>query len=351
VNLSPARLEPVFSPRPWGSLSLAPHFPEQSSLAERIGEAWMTGNDSRFANGPFAGQTLSEAWRQMSPQWAGSASDTKHDFPLLIKFLFTEAKLSVQVHPGDDHAARFEPELGGRGKTEMWYALRAEPGAEVMVGLKPEITADEFRSCIENSTAENCLTRLPVQAGDTIFVPAGSAHTIGPGLLLCEIQQHSDITYRVYDYNRPDASGKLRDLHIEKAMKVMRFGPQKGGKLEPVRVPSRGGLTEMLLAACPYFVTIKWAFEDAQERETSPLHFDVLVFLEGHGQIYWNGEQMAYRPTEVWLLPARLGKYQLEPASRTALLRTYVPKDLKEFAADLTSRGVNRYELVRVTHP
>jgi mannose-6-phosphate isomerase len=350
VKLSPARLEPVFSPRPWGSLSLAPHFPEQSGLAEPIGEAWMTGNDSRFANGPFAGQTLRNAWRAMPRQWAGTASDCKRDFPLLIKFLFTEAKLSVQVHPGDEQAAQFEPELGGRGKTEMWYMLRAQTGAEVMVGLKPDITADEFRRCIDNSTAEDCLTRIPVQAGDAIFVPAGAAHSIGPGLLLCEIQQHSDITYRVYDYNRADASGKLRDLHIDKALQVMRFGPQKGGKVEPVRVARRNA-KENYLAACAYFVTEKWEFEGVLERRTHAMHFDILIFLEGHGQIRCGDEQFAYRPTEVWMLPARLGEYQLEPASATSLLRTYVPPNLKEWVTELANHGVAKAELMRVLHP
>ena len=340
----------MFSPRPWGSLSLAPHFPEQSGLAEPIGEAWMTGNQSRFANGPFAGKPLGEAWLEMPPDWTGTDISARHDFPLLVKFLFTEDKLSVQVHPGDEHAAQHEIAAGGRGKTEMWYALRARPGAEVMVGLKPELTPDEFRRCIENGTAEDCLTHVPVQSGDAIFVPAGAAHTIGPGLLLCEIQQHSDITYRVYDYNRPDSSGKLRELHIEKALQVMRFGPQKGGKIEPLRGPQHGGLTQTYLAACAYFVTEKWEFSAALARKTDPARFELLIFLEGHGELRWNGAHAAYKPTEVWLLPAALGAYRLEPTSPTALLRTYVPQDLQKFAAELASRGVQPAGIERLVH-
>ena len=309
----------------------------------------MTGNHSHFANGPFAGQPLGLAWRQMPPEWTGTAVDAKNEFPLLVKFLFTEDKLSVQVHPGDAHAAKYEAHAGGRGKTEMWYALRARPNAEVLVGLKPEVTAESFRRCIEEGTAEGCLTHVPVQAGDTIFVPAGAAHTIGPGLLLCEIQQHSDLTYRVYDYNRPDSSGKLRELHVEKALRVMRFGPQTGGKVQPVTVKSATG-TESYLAACRYFVTEKWEFTGAQSKATDAAHFDLLIFLEGHGKLGWKAEQAEYRPTQVWLAPANLGEYRLEPSSATALLRTYVPQDLRKVAAQLAARGITESEISRLIY-
>jgi mannose-6-phosphate isomerase len=349
VILSPSRLEPVFSPRPWGSLSLAPHFPEKSGLAEPIGEAWMTGKECRFLNGPFAGQPLAEAWPKMPPSWTGTAVDSKRDFPLLIKFLFTEDKLSVQVHPGNEYAAQFESEAGGCGKTEMWYALRASPGAEVLVGLKPEITVDDFKLAIANGAAEESLNHIPVRAGEAIFVPAGAAHAIGPGLLLCEIQQHSDITYRVYDYNRPGTDGRMRALHIDKALGVMRFGPQTGGKIEPVQL-KQGALTETYLAACPYFATEKWEFASEILKQTSPGHFDVLIFLSGRGTIRWGDHVVAYGPTHVWIIPAALGKYRLKPDEETAALRTYVPRDVKEFAAHLVTEGIEESEILRLIH-
>ncbi len=276
------------------------------------------------------------------------------DFPLLVKFLFTEDKLSVQVHPDDEHASRHEIGAGGRGKTEMWYALRARPGAEVMVGLKPEVTREEIQRCIDNGTAEDCLTRVPVQAGDAIFVPAGAAHTIGPGLLLCEIQQHSDITYRVYDYNRPDSSGKLRDLHIEKALQVMRFGAQKGGKIEPLRL-THGAITETYLAACPYFVTEKWEFGEPLARSTDSAHFDILIFLEGHGDFRWayqkneqenehqNDQHVAYRPTEVWLLPASLGDYRLAPGEPYGASAYLCSSELERICS--AARETRRYRI------
>src|SRR5271155_3711643 len=160
--LCPARLEPIFSPRPWGSRSLAPFFPAKSDLAEPIGEAWMTGSECQFADGPFAGKTLGEAWPQMPPEWAGTRSDTSAAFPLLVKFIFPEEKLSVQAHPDDAYAAIHEQAAGGRGKTEMWYAVRARPGAEVFVGLRPDVTRESFARAIADGTAEDCLVPGPL---------------------------------------------------------------------------------------------------------------------------------------------------------------------------------------------
>src|SRR5579863_1588889 len=189
--LCPARLEPIFSPRPWGSFSLAPFFSEMSSLAEPVGEAWMTGNECVFANGPFAGQKLGQAWPAMPAEWTGTRTRPGKSvgrdapFPLLVKFIFAEEKLSVQVHPDDDYASRHEQAAGGSGKTEMWYVIRARAGAEVLLGLKPSVTRESFAQAVLEGTAEECLEHIPLRAGDVVFVPARTAHTIGPGLVLC----------------------------------------------------------------------------------------------------------------------------------------------------------------------
>jgi mannose-6-phosphate isomerase len=318
-------------------------------LAEPIGEAWMTGGESRFANGPFAGQTLSQAWPAMSPEWAGTAVARDPAFPLLVKFIFTEEKLSVQVHPDDAYAAQHEQAAGGRGKTEMWYALRARPGAEVMVGLRPEITRESFRSAIEHGTAENCLQHVPVGEGECIFVPAGTAHTIGPGLVLCEIQQHSDLTYRLYDYNRRDAQGRTRELHIERALAVMRFGAQRGGKVDPAAVRC-GTLEKTFLSACGYFATEKWEFAERIETGSSRAHFDLMIVLEGSGQIHFGGERADYAPAQVWMIPASLGKFEMRPDSRTSLLRTYVPESPDAVRYELAGAGLRETEIARLVH-
>jgi mannose-6-phosphate isomerase len=320
-----------------------------SGLAEPIGEAWMTGNESRFATGPFAGKTLAEAWPAMPQEWAGTIAARDTTFPLLVKFIFAEQKLSVQVHPDDAYAAEHEPEAGGRGKTEMWYALRARAGAQVMVGLKPEATRSVFQQAIADGTAEACLEHVLVREGDAIFVPAGTAHTIGAGLVLCEIQQHSDLTYRVYDYNRRDAQGRTRPLHIEKALAVMRFGLQKGGKIEPVRVTS-GAVTKTLFAVCRYFATEKWEFAERAAAESSREHFDLLIVLDGRGEICFRDERTEYAPAQVWMIPAALGKFEIAPASRTSLLRTYVPPSLDAIARELAAAGVGQAEIARLVH-
>lgn len=358
MTLCPARLEPTFSPRPWGSFSLGPFFPEMSKLAEQIGEAWMTGSDCHFAGGPFAGRKLGEAWPAMPPEWTGTLAKRADSFPLLVKFIFSEDKLSVQVHPDDEYATRHERAAGGRGKTEMWYAVQSRPGAEVLVGLHADITLEKFKRAIADGTAEDCLLHVPLRAGDAVFVPAGTAHTIGAGLVLCEIQQHSDITYRVYDYNRRDAKGKARELHVEKALDVIRFGPQKGGKVDPVRV-RRDSITKTYYAACPYFAAEKWEFGNRIETATSPEHFELLIFLEGRGTLQWGAERTEYGPAQVWMIPAALGEYHVAPdadaspgpASGTSLLRTYVPSDLAEYSHQLREQGVSEKESSRVIHP
>ncbi len=349
MKLLPSRLEPIFHPRPWGTRSLAPLFPVMTDLAEPTGEAWLTDNESRFATGPFAGRKLGEAWREMPVTWTGSRVRSDAQSPLLVKFIFPEAKLSVQVHPDDEYARRHEAAAGGLGKTEMWYVVAARPGAEVMVGLKPGVTPESFRRAIVDGSVEQCLEHIPVRAGDAIFVPAGTAHTIGPGVILCEIQEYSDLTYRVFDYNRRDAQGKPRPLHIEKALEVINFGEQSGGKLEPLRI-TRGPVTETYFIACRYFAAEKWEFAVRIAAVTQPERFELLITLAGSGRIESGDAAADYAPAQAWLLPAALGAYQLAPAGPTTLLRAYVP-DVNEFVRRLADQRVEASAWSRLVYP
>jgi len=313
----------------------------------------MTSTDSRFADGPFVGKTLGQAWPEMPPEWTGTearrAPNARGPFPLLVKFIFAEDQLSVQVHPDDAYASRHEAAAGGCGKTEMWYVLGARPGAEVLAGLKPDVTREKFERAIADGAAAECLEHIPVRAGDAIFIPAGTVHTIGQGLVLCEIQQHSDLTYRVFDYNRRDARGLPRALHIEKALEVIRFGKQFGGRIEPARAV-RGGITETYLAACPYFAAEKWEFAGKVSAASSREHFDLLIFLEGAGAIESRSGSSAYAPAQVWMVPAALGEYHLVTGARTSLLHAYVPGDIAEIVRRLENQGVTGAELARVVH-
>jgi mannose-6-phosphate isomerase len=363
VTLLPARLDPVFVPRIWGSRTLAPLFPDKNQLTEPvvgkasigeipIGEIWMTGNGCRFAsNAPdgLAGKALGDVWSSLPIEWTGTAAQGK-SFPLLVKFLFPREKLSVQVHPGDEYARQCEASAGGVGKTEMWYVIAGDAGAGVLINLKPGVTPSSFRRAIAEGTAEGSLEFLSIKTGDAVFVPAGTVHTIGPGLVLCEIQQNSDITYRVFDYERRDTKGELRPLHLEKALAVMNFGEQTGGKIDPVQIP-RGAVTETFYVACRHFAIEKWEFSEDISAITSGDHFDLLIILEGEGAFERDGQSLPYSTAHVWLIPAALGAYHLAPTTRTTLLRTYVPPNAADLAHRLTRCGVPESTLSRLIHP
>jgi mannose-6-phosphate isomerase len=324
-------------------------FPGRGHESEPVGEAWLTGDACVFASGEFAGRALGEVWPTLPEEWTGTRLVNLPRIPLLVKFIFPEEKLSVQVHPDDAYAEEYESAAGGVGKTEMWYVVSAREGAELSVGLRPSVTRASLQRALDQGAVENCLAPVRVRAGDAVFVPAGTAHTIGPGVILCEIQQHSDITYRVFDYNRVDAGGKPRALHIRHALNVMTFGEQSGGLCDPVRITRRGA-TETLYAACRYFATERWQFSERIASVTSLENFDLLIFLEGKGRIEFSGGAEPYAPAEVWLIPAALGAYQLAPESPSTVLRTYVP-DLTGFVQRLNEERVAESAWSRVVHP
>lgn len=335
----PFCIEPTFSARIWGARSLAPLFPEKINLPEAIGEAWLTDVQCRVATGAFAGKTLGEAWREMPAEWRGSRFEEVGDFPLLVKFIFPTAKLSIQVHPGDEYAAVHEKAAGGRGKTEMWHAVAAEAGAQVLVGLKRGVTKEGFVAALADHTLEDCFVAHAVHEGDTFFIPAGTPHTIGPGMMLCEVQQYSDLTYRVYDYGRVDAQGRPRELHVEKALEVMDFGASRAGRVAPSALPFEGARRN-LLAACRYFAAERWEFTATTRANSRRECFEVLIILEGAGTIRWSGSPAAYGRGQCWFLPACLGAFSLQPEQKSTVLRAYVP-DLGGLAEELRKSGAS----------
>jgi mannose-6-phosphate isomerase len=236
------------------------------------------------------------------------------------------------------------------GKTEMWYAVDAQVGAEVFVGLKPGVTRQVFRRAIDDGTAEECLAREPMSRGDSVFVPAGTAHTIGQGLVLCEIQQTSDITYRVYDYGRVQPDGTPRKLHVKQAMEVLNFDSQRGGKLAPARIAMPEG-ERIALVACKYFAVEKWKFSKAIALKTAPERFEIWIAIAGDGKISWSakgaGRTVNYSAAESWFVPAALGEWRIEPTSETTMLRVFVP-DLKGYAAELAASGVSSEDSAQV---
>src|ERR1019366_2900086 len=225
--LAPFLIEPRFVGRVWGYQDLHPWY-DRVAGEEPIGEVWLTGDDCRVASGPLAGKTLGKVFSESSAALLGSAAPSPES-PLLIKTIFAREKLSVQVHPDDKLAQKYgEP----RGKTECWYALAAEPEAEVAVGVKPGTTLAEIEEGIRAGTLEARLNMLPVAAGDMIFVDAGTVHSIWPGSILLETQQNCDLTYRMYDYGRP------RELHIEKSIEATKLAT-RAGKVAPRQLADR----------------------------------------------------------------------------------------------------------------
>jgi mannose-6-phosphate isomerase len=207
-NLYPLLMLPGFDPRPWGTLDLSPIYPNRP-FEEKIGEAWLTGDDCQIANGPFSGQTLAQVSEKYQRELVGDAARDARRFPLLLKFLFPHEKLSVQVHPDDERAHQIGQPWG---KTECWYVAHAKPGSQIALGLKAGVTVAQLETAILEKRAEEVLNWLNVYTGDMIYVAGGTVHTLGPGSVIVETQQQSDTTYRLYDYGRP------RELHLKEGL-------------------------------------------------------------------------------------------------------------------------------------
>jgi mannose-6-phosphate isomerase len=290
-EMLPFRLAPYFRTRIWGFNDLAPWF-DYKTKGEPIGEVWLTGEMCKAAAGPFAGQTLRDITDHHGPELLGSALGDG-EFPLLIKILFPKEKLSVQVHPDDAMAREYgEP----RGKTECWYALDAEPGAAVALGIRPGVTAEQIRSAIRNATLEDLLQMIPVHKHDMLFVDAGTVHAMGPGVVVLETQQTSDLTYRMYDYGRP------RELHLEKSLEAMRL-KTRAGKVEPRPMNGR----EILIDE-KYFEMEHWplATGEAPRDLAAPTGAVQIFFVaEGSVRIFADGgEPVSVRSRELAVVPA-----------------------------------------------
>src|SRR5712664_1082890 len=223
TQLYPLLMSPAFDPRPWGTLDLSPIYPNHK-FNEKIGEAWLTGDNCFVTSGPLAKRSLAELGAEFGPGLVGSAARDPKRFPLLLKFLFPEEKLSVQVHPDDGTAQRFgEP----WGKTECWYVAHAKPGAQIALGLKPGVTAGQLEHAIHEKRAEELLNWINIYPGEMIYVAGGTVHTLGPGAIIVETQQQSDTTYRLYDYGRP------RELHLKEGLAAVKENVKSGKVVRP----------------------------------------------------------------------------------------------------------------------
>ena len=292
-NLNPFRLKPVFAERIWGRTDLRPWY-HDTGTTEKVGEAWLTGPQSRIIDGEYQGRTLGD----LAAQCVGSLGDG--EFPLLVKILFPDDKLSVQVHPDDAQARAMGQK---RGKTECWYVLDAVPGATVACGLKPGIGVEDLECGAADGTMEQMLTMLPVKAGDMVFVDAGTVHAIGPGVTLLEVQQTSDVTYRLFDYGRP------RELHLEQGLAVVKTRTD-AGKVHPRKMYD--GLFTRLIHT-KYFIVDRFPVDPGSAFEMPMDGVGCLVGLEGslaaNGTRFHAGEAVVIPVGSVTLTSAEGGVF------------------------------------------
>ena len=298
MDVAPFRLKPWFSERVWGKRDLRPWYTD-TGTTEPVGEAWLTGPQCVVETGPFTGRTL-----------ASLAEELGGEFPLLVKLLFPAEKLSVQVHP-DDAQAKALGET--RGKSECWYALEAEPGAGVALGLKPGVDAAAVKAAIGDGTLESVVEFVPVSVGDMLFVEPGTVHAIGPGVVLLETQQTSDVTYRLYDYGRP------RELHLEKGLKVVK-PKTAAGKVQPKVIDGFTRLIEQ-----KYFVVDRFDFGELTEASVSFDGPGCLVGLAGRTVVSTPEAEVVLNPGQAVVVPEVGASVIVDTDTGVSFLRCVAP--------------------------
>jgi mannose-6-phosphate isomerase len=339
THLYPLITRPRFAHPIWGGTFLADRLALPPPRPERLGEIWLVYDTNPIIEGPLAGRTLAQVTNTFGAALVGERTMARYgaDFPLLAKFIDAADRLSIQVHPDDAYAHTYEAASGFHGKTEAWHILHATPGADVVYGLARRSNRAELAAAIAAGELEPLLHRLPVAPGDTVFVPAGTLHAINAGIVLFEIQQKSDLTYRVYDYGRIDATtGQPRALHIDKALDVTDYAPALRGVVPPLSLAEGRDL----LVACASFALERLTIAAPVEYPVDPATFEILTVIEGAATLRWNSSACALRRGEAVVIPACLGGYTLLPAGEMRILRAYVP-DLDALRYEFAQRGVD----------
>ena len=289
----PIKLLPAFKDYLWGGTKLRTEYGKKTDL-EKVAESWELSNhkdgQSIVASGECKGMLFGEYIKKYDV--IGKKANEFDFFPILIKFIDAKDSLSVQVHPDDEYSLKNNGEYG---KTEMWYVMDCDEGATLYYGFNREITKDEFRKRIDNNTLLEVLNEVPVKKGDVFFIKSGTVHAIGKGLMICEIQQNSNTTYRVYDYDRRDANGNPRELHIEKAIEVSDLKP-----------PAKDDISEEnVLAKCKYFTVEKYLVNGCMDININEDCFKSIINLSGSGRLEYDGGVIEFSKGESIFIPAQ----------------------------------------------
>lgn len=317
----PVLLTPAFKDYLWGGTKLRDVYGKKCDL-NPIAESWELSahkdGQSKVASGEYSGLTLTEYIEKCGREVLGIRGMAFDNFPILIKFIDAKGYLSIQVHPSDDYAIKNEGEYG---KTEVWYVMSAEDGAALYYGFKDEITQEEYRRRIEDNTICDVLNKVEAKAGDVFFIRPGTVHAIGAGLLICEIQQNSNTTYRVYDFGRVGADGKPRELHVDKAVAVSQLTPSvsadsSGGTIQ------KSGYTTRKIAECKYFTSERIEVDSAAEITVDENSFRSIVVTDGKAELEMNGERLKLKAGDSVFVPAQNGFFKI--SGMCGILLSYV---------------------------
>ncbi|MCL6592602.1 MAG: class I mannose-6-phosphate isomerase [Alicyclobacillus sp.] len=317
----PVKLTPVAVPRLWGGHQLKAWF--DVTTAEPVGEYWLVSAHphglSRVTDGPLAGHTLADLVQQFPAAYLGNSPQPR--FPLLIKLIEAAADLSVQVHPDDEYARQH---AGDFGKTEAWYVLHCPPDGQVIYGHR-FASRQEFLHAVVTHNLANGLCKVPIAPGQLVYVPAGTLHALLAGTIVLEVQQTSDVTYRVYDWDRLDPHGQPRTLHIDEAADVLQYGPQPHPLPTPEPLPPASGREGMRLLTCAYFTLEHWHVTPGLSSwlHGRPGNPDVVVVLNGRGWLSWPQGEMQLQRGDAVLIPATLPAWTVNSLEEMEWIRVY----------------------------
>ncbi|HIE03699.1 MAG TPA: class I mannose-6-phosphate isomerase [Candidatus Latescibacteria bacterium] len=335
----PLKLRPILKEKIWGGRNLEKVLGRKLPPEVKVGESWEVSEHmddvSVVCEGPLSGRDLRELIRSYGGSLLGSLGRELFPdrFPLLVKFVDAGERLSVQVHPDDGYALGNEGDLG---KTEAWYVVWAEPGAELVLGFSRDTSPDEVRRSLDEGTVEELLKWVPVSEGDVIFLSPGTLHALGEGILVYEVQESSDVTYRLYDW------GRGREVHIDKALDVLNYGPVDLPKARGLTLEEAGGYRTFLVA-CRYFALERLEVFSEMAGECDGRSFHALSLIEGEGLLVCGEGSLEVHKGETLLLPADLGGYRLE--GRLVALLSFVPDVVQDVVVPLREAGYGKYEI------
>lgn len=316
------KFKPILKSTLWGGDKIVP-FKHLESDQQQVGESWeisgVEGYETVVSDGPHKGQPLNSLLHEMKGLLVGAENYRRFgdEFPLLIKFIDARQDLSIQVHPNDEIAQR---QGKGHGKTEMWYVMESEPMAQLYCGLRQAITPEQYEEMVANDTIVDAIAKYNVKEGDVFFLPAGRIHAIGPGCFLTEIQQTSDVTYRIYDYKRKDKNGNYRELHTREAAECIDYHVESNYRTEYVPRKNQG----VTLLQCPHFNTAVYDLNEPMTLDYSELDsFVILIALRGEGTLTDNeGNEVSFQMGDTLLLPATTQSVDVKGTVK--FLETYV---------------------------